>query len=416
MDYCITDYHPAPDSPQADYTKAIQQAIDEAHAAGGGRVLVPSGLYPTASLTLRTNVELHLRHGAVLKAIPDPARYPSDDPDHKSPALLIASGQSNIALTGTGRIDGQGNSRRWGTEADPNEFRFSLLRFVDCSNVKIHHVGLYWTRWWAVHLLRCQDVHIHGCDIIARRDRINADGIDPDDCRRVRISDCRVCTGDDAIVIKSTSSGTCEDIVVSHCILESSCAAIKIGTETTGTIRDVLFSNCLIRDSNMGLAVYLKDGGTIRDITFTHCKVEASHDFPVLIDHTPRFYDESPTGILEGITIADCTIRAPGRLFIGGTPDAPIRGVSLREIDWFCTGPCPYGADVDRPTGAARVRQDPQREAVGTTPHHAVLHHLQNASITRFRLFDYPDNPEPRMPLHSFNCLNCDFDITDCSR
>ena len=46
---------------------AIQRAIDAAAAQGGGRVSVPAGEYETASLVLRSNVELHLEAGAVLE-------------------------------------------------------------------------------------------------------------------------------------------------------------------------------------------------------------------------------------------------------------------------------------------------------------------------------------------------------------
>mgnify|MGYP006280030685 CR=1 FL=1 len=394
-------------SPSADNAALIQAEIDRTHENGGGRVTIPPGRWKTGSLRLRSNIELHLSHGCVLEAIDDRTVYPTDELIFR-PALIVAAQAHNIALTGTGRLDGLGNSKRWGKDVDPDEFRFSLIRFVECREIKIQDVGIWWTRLWAVHLKRCQDVQIRGCDIIARRDRINADGIDPDDCQRVRISDCRVSTGDDAIVIKSTSKGLCEDILVEGCILDSSCAAIKIGTETTGTIRNVVFNNCIIRDSNIGISVYLKDGGVIRDIRMTHCQVEASKNFPILIDHTPRFYDESPAGSLEGVVIADCSIRAAGRLFIGGTADAPVHGVSLRDIDWFCTGPCPYGDDTDRPTGAARVREDPDRQPVGTTPHHIVLHNVHGCTIRNFRLFELGGDKSQRDFITSCDCENLD--------
>ena len=118
-----------------------------------------------------------------------------------------------------------------------------------CRQVRIHDVNLWWSRMWTVHLQGCEDVQVRGIDLRARRDRINADGIDPDDRRRVRISDRHIATGDDAIVVKSTSGGVCEDILVSGCVLESSCAAIKIGTESHGTIRNVVVTDCIVRDS-----------------------------------------------------------------------------------------------------------------------------------------------------------------------
>ena len=49
---------------------AINRAIDACHAAGGGTVFVPSGMYTTGSVHLKSNVTLALDKGAVLKAMP----------------------------------------------------------------------------------------------------------------------------------------------------------------------------------------------------------------------------------------------------------------------------------------------------------------------------------------------------------
>lgn len=53
-------------------TEAIQQAIDAAASAGGGTVVVPAGEFLTGALFLKSNVELHLSAGAVLKFSDDP--------------------------------------------------------------------------------------------------------------------------------------------------------------------------------------------------------------------------------------------------------------------------------------------------------------------------------------------------------
>ena len=46
---------------------AIQRAVDAASAAGGGRVEIPPGTWPTGSIELKSGVELHLPKGATLK-------------------------------------------------------------------------------------------------------------------------------------------------------------------------------------------------------------------------------------------------------------------------------------------------------------------------------------------------------------
>ena len=389
--------------PGADCTVAIQESLDAVHLSGGGTVVVPAGHWRSGGLRVRSHTELHLEHGSTLTGIPDPALY-AEYPGTNQRALITAIDEENVAITGSGRIDGAGNSPRWGKDADPHEFRFSLIRCLGCRNVRILDVGLWWTRWWGVHLLRCEDVQIRGCEIIARRDRINADGIDPDDCRRVRISDCRIATGDDAIVIKSTSGGVCEDILVSDCILESSCAAIKVGTESIGTIRNVIFNNCIVRDSVVGLAVYLKDGGTYQGIVMRNCVVEASHAFPILIDHTPRFHGETQAGVLESVVISDCRILSSGRLWLGAPAEAPMRDVRIERLDWICPARVAYGASTDRPQGAGRVRVDPAWRPAGATPHHCILRHVEDAQIVDLRL--HVPEGDPRRLLRAEGCRN----------
>ena len=58
---------------------AIQREIDAASAAGGGRVTIPAGIWPTGSIELKSGVELHLAKGAVLKGSTKQADYNADD-------------------------------------------------------------------------------------------------------------------------------------------------------------------------------------------------------------------------------------------------------------------------------------------------------------------------------------------------
>src|SRR5437879_6376844 len=60
-----------------DCTAAIAAAIAACHAAGGGRVLVPEGVFLTGAIRLKSRVNLHLVAGAMLKFSTDPRRYPN---------------------------------------------------------------------------------------------------------------------------------------------------------------------------------------------------------------------------------------------------------------------------------------------------------------------------------------------------
>ena len=64
MDYSILRYGAVADG-VTNCAAAIQQAVDVAAAAGGGRVIVPAGRFLSGSVLLKDNVELHLESGAV---------------------------------------------------------------------------------------------------------------------------------------------------------------------------------------------------------------------------------------------------------------------------------------------------------------------------------------------------------------
>ena len=93
----------------------IQQAIDAAAAAGGGRVVVAPGVHPIGTLRLKSHVELHLEKGAVLLGSTkrdDYDDFPRDvcsvSPESSYRALIQAWDADDIAITGKGTIDGQG--------------------------------------------------------------------------------------------------------------------------------------------------------------------------------------------------------------------------------------------------------------------------------------------------------------------
>ena len=86
-------------------TKCIQKGIDTVHEAGGGKLIIPKGIFLCGSLVLKSKVELHLTKGAILLGSTDPSDYQQLS---RFPALLLAEAESHISLTGEGKIDGQG--------------------------------------------------------------------------------------------------------------------------------------------------------------------------------------------------------------------------------------------------------------------------------------------------------------------
>lgn len=292
----VTSYGATGDGHTLD-TGAVQAAVDAAHAAGGGQVVIPAGgTYLVGSIELRSHVELHIASGAVLQGSPHWPDYTAQfrvgalsagvvhDGTDTSAALLTAREATGITISGGGIIDGAGCAF---VEADdggdilrlPNERPF-LAFLLGCNNVTIRDVTLRDSALWTLRLTGCEDVVIQALRIRADVRLPNTDGIDLDRCRRVRISDCDIECGDDAISVKTCDEwpqyGPCEDITVTGCILSCRSSALVVGVDVSAPIRNVIFSSCIIRRSHRGLSVTIGTGadGSVENVLFTDIIVE----------------------------------------------------------------------------------------------------------------------------------------------
>ncbi len=292
----VTSYGAIGDGHTPD-TRAVQAAVDAAHAAGGGKVVIPAGgTYLVGSIELRSHVELHIESGAVLQGSPSWPDYTArfrvgalsagvvHDGTDTSAALLTAREATGITISGGGVIDGAGRAFVEGDSGGdilqlPNERPF-LVFLLGCSNITIRDVTLRDSALWTLRLTGCEDVVIQALRIRADVRLPNSDGIDLDRCRRVRISDCDIECGDDAISLKTCDEwpqyGPCEDITVTGCILSCRSSALVVGVDVSAPIRNVIFSSCIIRRSHRGLSVTIGTGaeGSVENVLFTDMIVE----------------------------------------------------------------------------------------------------------------------------------------------
>ena len=249
---------------------AIQQAIDAAAAAGGGRVVVPAGTYPSGSLRLRSHVELHLAKGARLVGgtkSEDYFSFPTDvcavRPENSAKVFVYAWDAEDFALTGEGMIDGQGpaffdhSTRQYGRFwAKPPCERPRMVQFVRCRNFRLEGVTFIDSPGWTMLIRLCEDVTVRGIRVWANKMIINSDGIDFDGCRRVRVSDSDFSTGDDCLIMRAMrESGknekiVCEDMIVENCRLDSACQCVRIGCPSDDTIRNATFRDCTFHGHN----------------------------------------------------------------------------------------------------------------------------------------------------------------------
>lgn len=306
---------------------AINRAIQAAHEAGGGIVVVPDSTYITGPLDLLSNVNLHLSDGATLKfstrqELYFPAvrtRWEGCDCYNAHP-LIYANGAENIAITGQGTLDAQGANDNWWAmcgarhygwregmvsqagrdhvrETSPRQrlldwctrqvpledrqftaedgMRPQFVNLVECRRVLIEGVTLLRSPFWVLHPLLCEDVIVHGVKVI--NEGPNGDGCDPECCNRVLIEDCVFHTGDDCIAIKSGRNQDgrlrgipSQNIVVRNCSMEDGHGGVVIGSEIGGGYRNLWVENCQMDSPNLERVIRIKTnnlrGGIIENV------------------------------------------------------------------------------------------------------------------------------------------------------
>ncbi len=310
-------------------TQALQRIVDRLSASGGGTLVFPAGTYLTGTLRLKDNITLHLEPGAVLLGSPELKDYPETNIPFPTMnnlfyrhALLYAEGAANIGITGSGMIDGQGNARsfkRRSTKA-PERYmnRPSLLRFVNCTGVRLRDVRIKDAGFWVTHFLACKDVVVDGVSIESRTANYNNDGLDIDCCDNVRISDCNINSQDDAICLKSTGQRVCRNVVITNCVISSNCSGIRFGCEAFGGFEDITISNITMHDvgaSAIQLQVF--DGGILDRVILSGITMHNVNQ-AIFINVGHEMY---PIGVAE----ADLPIKHPETM-------GKVRNIILRDI------------------------------------------------------------------------------------
>lgn len=341
-------------------TEAIQNAIDDSFIKGGGKVVIPAGAFLTGSLDLRSNVELHISNGAVLLGSTDIKNYKRRVPELESyndifleHALIYAEKQKNIAITGKGTIDGQGEAFVVATKKKPDRYknRPFVIRFVQCENVRVEDVTMMNSAMWMQQYLACEDVFIDGIRVINHANK-NNDMIDIDGSKNVIMQNCIGDTDDDALTLKSTSEYPTENVTITNCVISSHVNAIKFGTESIGGFRNITISNIVIKPSGdrdpiygfpdglSGITLATVDGGALEGVLIDNIRIEGTQ-VPIYLRRGNRGrtvregYESKPPGNYEGVKISNVVatgITSPVGCSITGIPGYPVKNISLNNI------------------------------------------------------------------------------------
>ncbi len=331
-----------------DNRSAIQQAIDECAARGGGVVRVPPGRFVTGTLRLKTGAALWLDHGAVLAGSPDPAAYEARRPTDRLPpdgwecALILAENVERAAILGHGTITGGGFEKPRVPGRPRQPFRPRLISFEHCREVRVEGVTLRDPDRWTLHFYDCDSVRARSLLIRAPYTHFNTDGIDIDGSRNVVISDCEIVTGDDCIVLKTTrylgEPKPCENVTVANCTLSSRAAGLKIGTETHADLANIAFSNCTVFGSGEhrpdAVCLEAVDGARLRGVSVSNIAARRVCA-PLFIRAGAR---GAPSRVEDVVISNLVAVDASTASSITGIPSRPVEEVTITGVRFGMAG------------------------------------------------------------------------------
>jgi hypothetical protein len=363
-DILITDRGAVADGRTANH-HAINAAIAELSAAGGGRVVVPRGTFLAGTIELKSFVTLHLEEGAVLLGSPRIEDYVHRVWGHHNDItpwhFILAEDCERIALTGPGTI--RGNGPAFWNETRPSEWHFwkeklprvsPMVEIVRCTEVLIERVRITESAGWTLHLHDCTHFRIEGITIRNTPFGPNCDGIDLTGCQDGIVHGCDVDTADDAIALKTSEYSTsCERIAISDCILRTSCVGVRIGYESRQDFRDIVITNLVIPRCTRVFDLRAVEGCTIERVQISNITASTDWGWPanraieiIQLDRPnvfkgllpPEHHDygkDKP--LLQPSRIRDVSFRGldittDGRITIIGKPELPVEGIRFSDI------------------------------------------------------------------------------------
>ncbi len=291
-------------------TEAFRAGIDALAAKGGGKLIVPPGVWFTGPIALKSNINLHLEKGALILFSPDFDLYPLvntvfeglDTRRCQSP--VSGYGLENIAITGQGSINGSGHAWRplkrskvtesyWkqvvssgGVLRDPDYWfpsekslrghemsnmnvpqglkteeewmavrdflRPVMISLTECKNVLLQGVLFENSPAWNIHPLMCENVIIDNITVRNPSYSQNGDGLDIESSRNVLVINSYFDVGDDAICIKSGKDAD--------------------GRKRNRPTENVIVDNCKVFKGHGGFVVGSEMSGSVRNIQVSNCQ------------------------------------------------------------------------------------------------------------------------------------------------
>ncbi len=305
----ITDFG-AVDGGQVLNSQAFADAIEAVSAKGGGKVIIPPGIWLTGPIRLKSNLELCAEAGALIIFSTNKDLYPLIETSFEGlntwrcHSPIYGKDLENIAFTGKGVWDGSGDAWRFvkksklsegewkklvasggvtndkKTEWYPSEqFRLAyanadmnvpsgftgkedfekirdFLRPVMVSIVNSKRVLLDGPTFqnspaWCLHPLMVEDLTVRNITVRNPWYSQNGDGIDIESCKNAVLYNSSFDVGDDAICIKSGKD--------------------KTGRDRGIPSENIIIRNCVVYHGHGGVTVGSEMSGGVRNMHVSNC-------------------------------------------------------------------------------------------------------------------------------------------------
>ena len=327
--YLITKYGAVGDA-TTNCTKAINEAITTCANNGGGTVIVPAGIFLTGQIEMKSNVNLHLNVGATILFSPHVNSYPlvKDGSSYHIKALINGDDLTNVAITGEGSIDGNGqywrpvkkekmtpgqwkdlvksggvvspDGKMWFpnkqaaegkaylsskkkselTKADYEKvkafLRPKMITLEHSKNVLVEGVTLKNPPSFNMIMRYVDGLIYNNVKVMDDWWIQNGDGLDFSSCKNVFIYNCFVNSGDDGICVKSAPTKSrkyaVENVVIKNCSVFHAHGGFVVGSNTNGNVRNIYVSNCSYTKTHTGLRFKsnVGRGGKVSNIFIDH--------------------------------------------------------------------------------------------------------------------------------------------------
>lgn len=291
-------------------TEAINNAIKDVHSKGGGKVIIPEGLWLTGPIEILSNVNLYTERNSLILFTDDHSAYPIIETSfegfntRRAKSPISARDAKNIAITGYGIFDGAGDSwrpvkkeklteKQWNnliktgvidesgvlwfpnagalkgakatkefnnpegikTEKEWNEIRTwlrpVLLSFIKCEKVLLENATFKNSPSWCLHPLSCEHITLNNVKVFNPWYSQNGDALDLESCKNALIFNCTFDAGDDAICIKSGKD--------------------KDGRDRGEPCQNVIVKNNTVLHGHGGFVVGSEMSGGVKNIYVTDC-------------------------------------------------------------------------------------------------------------------------------------------------